>query len=85
MAIPVSGVAEAAEVPMISPMPSAAATTENKRFVFRLAFLDSLQGEVVGRSAADEMNDQRRSVVINRLTEGRVELYFRIDPPMSVQ
>lgn len=65
MAIPVSGVAETAAVPMISPMSSAAATTEGKRFVFRLAFLDSFQGEVLGRFATEEMRARTAAVLFD--------------------
>ena len=65
MAIPASVVAEAAEIPMISPMSSAAATTEGKRYVFRLAFLDSLQGEVVARFAVDVMKARRAAVLFD--------------------
>ena len=65
MAIPVSGVAEMAAVPMISPMSSAAATTEGKRFVFRLAFLDSFQGMVLGRFATEEMRARTAAVLFD--------------------
>ncbi len=43
-AIPAAVMAENARVPMISPMSSNPATTAGRRFVFRLAFLDDLQG-----------------------------------------
>ncbi len=65
LAVPVASVAEAAGVPMISPMSSAAATTENKRYVFRLAFLDSLQSDVLGRFAAEHLNARRAAVLFD--------------------
>lgn len=67
-AIPVSVVAENARVPMLSPMSSHPATTEGKSFVFRLAFLDDFQGDVMGRFAAHELAARRAAVLYDRTT-----------------
>src|SRR5574341_106363 len=54
-AIPVSVLAEDAQVPMISPMSSNPATTAGKRYVFRLAVLDDVQGRVIARFARQDL------------------------------
>lgn len=67
-AIPVAVVADNARMPMLSPMSSNPATTEGKSFVFRLAFLDDLQGEVMGRFAANELGAGRAAVLYDKTT-----------------
>ncbi|GMR22918.1 MAG: ABC transporter substrate-binding protein [Acidobacteriota bacterium] len=67
-AIPVSVVADNARVPMLSPMSSNPATTKGKSFVFRLAFLDDLQGDVMGRFAANELGAVRAAVLYDKTT-----------------
>jgi len=62
-AIPVSVVAENARIPMVSPLSSSPATTEGKEFVFRLAFLDAVQGAVMGRFAVEELEASRAAVL----------------------
>ena len=62
-AIAVSKVAEDARVPMVSPLSSSPETTEGKEFVFRLAFLDDVQGAVMGRFAAEELAARRAAVL----------------------
>ena len=62
-AIPVSALAEAARVPMISPMSSNRETTAGKRYVFRLAFLDDVQGAVLARFSRDELKAERAAVL----------------------
>lgn len=48
-------VAEAAGVPLIAPLASAAPVTEGREFVTRLAFLDGVQGRLLARFARDSM------------------------------
>lgn len=67
-AIPVAVVAENARMPMLSPMSSNPKTTENKWFIFRLAFLDDFQGDVMGRFAAIELHGKRAAVLYDRTT-----------------
>ena len=55
-------------MPMLSPMSSNPATTEGKRFVFRLAFLDDVQGEVMGRFALDDLDATTAGVLYDRST-----------------
>ena len=67
-AIPVALIAENAEIPMISPMSSSPATTEGKRFVFRLAFLDGVQSEVIARYAVRELRAKVAGILFDRST-----------------
>lgn len=67
-AIPVSLVAEEARIPMISPMASNPATTEEKQYVFRLAFLDDVQGQVMGRFAFEELGARKAAVLYDVTT-----------------
>ncbi len=65
LAIAAGAVAEAAEVPMITPMASAAAVTEGRRFVTRLAFVDAVQGRVLARYAFDSLRVRRVAAMHN--------------------
>lgn len=62
-AIPASVIAENAGIPMISPMSSNPATTAGKSYVFRLAYLDDFQGEVLARAAIEELRASRAAVL----------------------
>ena len=62
-AIPAAVMAEEARLPMISPMSSNPATTAGKRFVFRLAFLDDVQGPVLARYARDTLRARTAAVL----------------------
>jgi branched-chain amino acid transport system substrate-binding protein len=62
-AVPVGAIAERAGVPMISPMSSSPATTEGRRYVFRIAFLDGAQGQVLASFARDSLGLDRIAVV----------------------
>lgn len=64
-AIAVARLAEAARVPMITPMSSNPATTRGRTFVFRLAFLDEVQGTVLGTLAFDEVGARRAAVLFD--------------------
>ncbi len=64
-AIPVGGIANRSGVPMISPMSSNPATTAGRPYVFRLAFLDADQGEVLARFARDSLGLRRVGVLVN--------------------
>lgn len=68
-AIPVAIVAEDAEIPMVSPMSSSPATTEGRRFVFRLAPLDEFQGRTMGEFAAKDLGARRAAVLYDISTD----------------
>jgi branched-chain amino acid transport system substrate-binding protein len=63
LAIAAAPIAEESEVLMISPMASNPAVTAGRRFVFRLAFLDDFQGEVLARFAAESLVVRRAAVL----------------------
>lgn len=67
-AIPVAVLAENARVPMISPMSSNPAVTAGKRFVFRLAFLDDVQGAVLARFAREDLRARTAAVLYDVTT-----------------
>jgi branched-chain amino acid transport system substrate-binding protein len=62
-AIPAAVMAENAGVPMISPMSSNPATTAGKRFVFRLAFLDDVQGPLLARFSRTALHARTGAVL----------------------
>ncbi len=64
-AIPVSNVAEAARVPMISPMSSHPQTTAGKRYVFRLAFTDQAQGAALAEFAREDLGASRAAMLFD--------------------
>ena len=68
-AIPVAIVAEDAEIPMVSPMSSSPSTTAGRRFVFRLASLDEIQGRAMGEFAAKELDARRGAVLYDVSTD----------------
>ncbi len=68
-AIPVAIVADDAELPMVSPMSSSPGTTEGRRFVFRLASLDEVQGRAMGEFAAGDLGARRAAVLYDISTD----------------
>lgn len=73
-AIPVASVAEAARVPMISPMSSNPKTTDGKRYVFRVAFRDEVQGTVMARFARQDLQAKRAAVLFDVTNPGSADL-----------
>ncbi len=67
-AIPASGVAEDAQLPMISPMASHPDLTRGKRFVFRLAYLDAVQGRELARYACTQLATHRGAMLYDAAT-----------------
>lgn len=64
-AIPVGEVAERAHVPMISPASTHQLTTENRPFVFRVAFTDAFQGKTMARYAYRDLGFRRIALFYN--------------------
>jgi branched-chain amino acid transport system substrate-binding protein len=62
-AIPVSSLAEQARVPMITPMSSHPRTTEGKRFVFRVAYIDDIQGGAMARFAWETLGARKAALL----------------------
>lgn len=63
LAIAAAPIAEESEVLMLVPMASNPQVTAGRQFVFRLAFLDSFQGEVLARFAYDSLGIRRAGVL----------------------
>jgi len=64
-AIPVGEVAEGSRIPMISPMSTNARTTRDRPYVFRVGFLDELQGRTLAKFAFEEISSRRAAVLYN--------------------
>ncbi len=64
-AIPVAQVAEQAGIPMISPMSTNPETTTGKRYIFRVGFIDSFQGQVVAQFALEELQAETAAILYN--------------------
>lgn len=62
-AIPVGNVAEAAQIPMISPTSTNPETTLDKAFVFRASFVDDFQGQAMARFAYETLGLQQTAVL----------------------
>ncbi|MEJ2540149.1 MAG: ABC transporter substrate-binding protein [Gemmatimonadota bacterium] len=76
-AIPVGAVAERAGVPMISPMSSNPATTQGRRYVFRMAFLDRAQSRVLAQIGRERLGLERVGVVSDRTSPYSQEVSAR--------
>jgi branched-chain amino acid transport system substrate-binding protein len=68
-AIPVSEVAEAAHIPMLSPTSTNPKTTLNKQFIFRASFVDDFQGAAMARFAYDELGGRKSAVLYDIASE----------------
>ncbi len=80
-AIPVAQVAENARIPMISPWSTNPDTTANKQYVFRVAFIDPFQGQVMARFSFEELNATKAAVlydVASSYNKGIAEIYRQV-------
>ncbi|MCP3959490.1 MAG: ABC transporter substrate-binding protein [bacterium] len=64
-AIPVARLAEQQRVPLISTMSTHPETTAGKRYVFRLAFLNALQGRVLADFAFHDLGARRAAILVD--------------------
>ena len=64
-AVTAASVAEMSRVPMIAPMASNPAVTAGRHYVFRLAFLDPFQGEMLARYALENLVARRAAVLFD--------------------
>lgn len=65
MAIPAAVVANNMRTPMISPWSTAVETTQGRPYVFRAAFIDDFQGEVVATFAREQLGAKRAAVLFD--------------------
>jgi len=68
-AIPAANVAEQARVPLISPTSTNPQTTAGKDYIFRVSFVDTFQGRVMARFAAEELGAQKAAVLYDVASE----------------
>ncbi|MDP2045526.1 MAG: ABC transporter substrate-binding protein, partial [Deltaproteobacteria bacterium] len=59
-------IAERAEIPNISPTATSPLVTQNRRFAFRAAYVDDLQGKVAARFAWENLKAKRVAVLIDQ-------------------
>jgi branched-chain amino acid transport system substrate-binding protein len=62
-AIPVAKLAEKEKVVMLAPMSTHPETTAGKRYVFRIPYLDTFQGMVIGRFAREVLGAETAAVL----------------------
>ena len=62
-AVPTGEVADKHKTPMISPWSTNPRTTQGRPFVFRAAFLDSFQGQVLAQFAKEEFGAQKVAIL----------------------
>ncbi len=77
-AIPAGGIAQASEVPLISPMASSPAVTVARNYVFRIGFMDDFQGRAVANFAYHELNARRAALlydVANPYSQGVANVF----------
>jgi len=80
-AIPVSDVAESAGIPMISPWSTNPDTTAGKQYVFRVAFIDPFQGQVMARFVFEELDKHKAAVlydIASAYNRGIAEIFKQI-------
>lgn len=80
-AIPAAAIAESAGVPMISPWSTNPETTAGKKYVFRAAFIDPFQGQVMARFAIEELGARKAAVLYDIASEynkGIAEIFQQV-------
>jgi len=69
-----SAVAEKAKIPVISPTATDPRVTQNKKFMFRVCFTDSFQGEVAAKYAYNNLKARRAALLIDQAQDYSVDL-----------
>lgn len=59
-------IAERAEIPNISPTATSPLVTQNRRFAFRAAYVDDLQGKIAARFARENLKARRVAMLIDQ-------------------
>lgn len=73
-AIPVADIAESSRIPMISGQSTNPQTTAGKQYVFRVAFLDTFQGQVLAGFTRNELNKTKAAVLYDEASAYNKEL-----------
>ncbi|MEW6327760.1 MAG: ABC transporter substrate-binding protein [Thermodesulfobacteriota bacterium] len=74
-----AALSEKAKIPMVSPTATLPLVTQNKKYVFRVCFIDSFQGEAAARFAYRNLRARRVAVIVDRAQDYCVGLasYFK--------
>lgn len=64
-AIPAGGVAEQSGIPLIAPVSIHPETTADRKYVFRVAFLDDFQADLMARFCLDDLGVKNAAVLYN--------------------
>ncbi len=74
-----AALSEKAKIPMISPTATLPLVTQNRKFVFRVCFIDSFQGEAAAMFAYENLKARRVAIVVDRAQDYCVGLatYFK--------
>ncbi len=64
-ALAAAPIAEAAGIPLITPSATSPILTQNKKYVFRVCFIDPFQGQVAARYAYQRLAKRRAAVLID--------------------
>jgi branched-chain amino acid transport system substrate-binding protein len=67
-AIPVAGVVDKAQIPMITPTATNPEVTRGTQYVFRVCYTDDFQGKVMAKFVKEELNLQRAAVLYDIAT-----------------
>ncbi len=62
-ALPVAGVAEQSQVPLVSPSASNPLLTKDRNYVFRVCMVDTVQGRIMARFAREDLGLRRAAVL----------------------
>lgn len=69
-----AAVSEKAKIPMISPTATDPRVVQNKKFMFRVCFTDSFQGEVAAKYAFNNLKARRAALLIDQAQDYSVDL-----------
>ena len=67
-------IAEKAGIPLVSPTATDPRLTRNRRYLFRVCFIDPFQGEIAARYAYDSLKARRAAIIIDRAQDYCVDL-----------
>ena len=59
-------IAEKAKIPMVSPTATNPLVTQGKKYVFRVCFIDPVQGEIAAKYAFNTLKARRAAVIIDK-------------------
>ncbi len=69
-----SAVAEKAKIPVISPTATDPRVTQNKKYMFRVCFTDSFQGEVAAKYVYNNLKARRAALLVDQAQDYSVDL-----------